>query len=200
MSTRSFRTRRLFIREAHRYVGMGYRKRPVMVQAVTVHPQRNKWSCGPMALRHCLLAYGVDVPVQKLAFYAGTTRDGSDEHKLKRAARRLKFTLDFQDYRTAASAKQAILSLLDRGRPLLLCIDNWDHWIAVLHHSRRGFLVFDSNRPGPVIQLRSWSWLKSKLRVEYSSHWDWYFGEDHRPIYSVYPLYKTTQSDYLSRS
>lgn len=192
MSVRTSRTKRLFIREAHRHVGMGYKRHPVIVQAVTVHPQRNKWSCGPMALRHCLLAYGVDVPVQKLVFYSGATRDGSDEFKLKRAARRLKFTLEFQNHRAAKTAKEAIMSQLEMGRPLLVCINNWEHWIAVLHHSRRGFLIFDSSRPGPVIQLRSWNWLRSKLKVEYSSKWDWYFGNDRRPIYSIYPLYKPT--------
>lgn len=184
----ALRTRKSFIREAHRHIGMGYKKRPVLVRTALLHPQKNKWSCGPMALRHCLLTYGLDVPVQRLALYAGTTRSGTDEYSLRRAAKRLKFQLDFQDYRTAKSAKAAILASLERKRPLMLCIDDWDHWIAVLHHSRRGFLVFDSNRPGPVIQLRSWEWLCSKLRVNHSTRWAWYFGDDHRPIYSVYSL------------
>lgn len=184
------RTKHQFIREAHRHVGMGYRRRPVIVQAITVRPQRNKWSCGPMALRHCLLAFGVDVPAAKLAFHARTTRNGTDEFMLKRAARRFKFILEFQDHRSAREAYRAMLAQLNMGRPMMLCIDNWEHWIAILDHSRRGFLVLDSSRPGPVIQLRSWRWLRSKLRVRFSLRWAWYFGSDHRSVYSIFPLYK----------
>lgn len=178
-----------FIREAYRHIdkGTGGRNRawrPAYVNGACVEPQRNNWSCGPMALRYCLLAHGRDVDDRHIARLAGSTRAGTSEGQLAWAATWLGSSFKNHTWRTACETKNFILDNLNRGRPIIACVDQWTHWIAVLHHTRRGYLVFDSSRPGPVIQLRSWKWLERQLR--YSKTVD-------RPIYAVATVSRPVQ-------
>jgi hypothetical protein len=68
------------------------------------------------------------------------------------------------DVESATEAKRQIERLLKKGWPLVLSVEKWGHWVACLHHSSRGYLIFDSSRPGPVIQLWTWNKLKKRLK------------------------------------
>jgi len=170
-----------FIREAYLHIGEGTGGpgrpwKPALVNGSKVEPQRNNWSCGPMALRYCLLAYGLDVDARRIARLAGSTRAGTNESQMSWAAVWLKSSFKNHTRKSPDAIKRLILDNLKRGRPLIACVEQWAHWIAVLHHTRRGYLVFDSSRPGPVIRLRSWKWLERQLR---------YTKTEERPLYAV---------------
>ena len=153
-----------FINEAYRNAWNGTKTEPVLVEGKLVYPQRNKWSCGPWALRHCLMKWDLDVDPYTIMELANTTRSaGTSEKNLEVAAKKLGCRYEQHTKNTAKDAKRTILRLLGRGQPLILCIEKWEHWIACLHHSSRGFLIFNSDRHGHVIQLRSWRWLKKKM-------------------------------------
>ena len=142
----------------------GSRARPVRLNGALVYPQLNNWSCGPMALRYCLMAYGLDVDPRSIARLARSTRAGTGQYSMQAAAFKLGFDLRFTDALTAKDAKLLIDSSLALGRPVVLSVDKWQHWVACLGHTRAGYLVMDSSRPGPVIQLHGWRRVQKRLR------------------------------------
>ena len=153
-----------FIRQALKHVGEGTVVRPTLVAGRVITPQRNKWACGPWALRYCFMKWGLDVDPYKLAKLCRSTRSGTDERKMELGAYMLGARYRTIDVESATEAKRQIDRLLRRGWPLVLSVEKWGHWVACLHHSARGYLIFDSNRPGPVIQLWTWHKLKKRLK------------------------------------
>lgn len=189
---------RTFISAAYRNVGLGTGGRgrpwrPADVNGVLVGPQRNNWSCGPAALRYCLLVHGIDYEVSDLAALAGSTRAGTDETQLTKAARRVGCKLGNHQRRSPVTARRLIEAKLRMGVPLIVCVEKWQHWIAVLHRSKRGFLVFDSSRPGPVIQLRPWRWLEKQMRLMPCQRYRQYFKRNRSPVYAAMALSRPVQ-------
>lgn len=173
--------------------GHGRPWRPAIVNGTEVEPQRNGWSCGPASLRYCLLVHGINVEVERLARWAGSTRAGTDDTQLRRAASRAGCSFAEYTRRSPVTVRRLIESKLKLGTPMIACVERWQHWVAVLHRSRRGFLVLDSSRPGPVIQLWSWKKLERRLRLVYSYRHRALFKRDRRPIYYVLALPKPVQ-------
>lgn len=183
---------RSLIKEIYRNVGKGRKHaHAVITRSVVIRPQRNKWSCGPMALRHALLGYGINIDDRRLAKLAGTTRAGTSEVSLAKATRKLRCGLRLNMPpcpRTAKRAKELVKSSLKKKQPVILCIDKWTHWVAILQHTSRGFLMLDSSRPGPVIKLISMKNLILRMRLKYKHAYRKYFLEDKRPLYYVWTL------------
>lgn len=155
-----------FIKEAYEHVWEGMKTKPVLVAGVKVYPQKNNWACGPWTLRHCFMKWGYDVDPYEIARLALSTRAGTDERKMELGAFRLGAKYTNLVFTSAKAAKQGIDAAFKRGDAVVLSVDNDEHWIACLHHGPRGYLVFDSSRPGPVIQLRGWKWVKRRLRTK----------------------------------
>lgn len=153
-----------FIKQAYHSVWLGTAKKPVAVDGMLVHPQTTNWSCGPMALRFCFMKHGFDISEHRIAKLALASTDGTSSRHMEFAALRLGFRWRLHQANTAREAKQAMQQLLRQGLPLVLVVDKDKHWIAALHFSRRGWLVFDSACTGPVITLCSWTRLQKRLR------------------------------------
>lgn len=91
------------------------------------------WSCGPAALVNAARALGKKISERKIRGRAGTTQaEGTDEFGLIAAARELGFSA-VQNYSVDGQAAWAFVraNILD-GRPCLLCIDLWDHWVTAI--------------------------------------------------------------------
>jgi hypothetical protein len=148
------------------------------------HPQPNDWSCGPFALKHALIALGQNVDEQRLARAAGTHWwSGTDEIKLARAARSSECDLPLIRRRNPDRAKRRLSGYLRRGVPVLLSVDDWEHWIAVVRRQRDSFVVIDSNLD-PVLEVLSWAQLHRRWRYEDSD-----FDEDDPPsLYDMFPV------------
>jgi ABC-type bacteriocin/lantibiotic exporter with double-glycine peptidase domain len=175
-----------FISSAYKKLWSGFKHKSVVINDLSVHPQRNNWSCGPLAMQYCMMRWGKDIDHRKLIKLAGSTRSaGTSESQLKRAAKLLHSNYTQYHLCSVRAAKNKIDDLLWRGLPLIVCIDKWEHWIAVLHHSHRGYLIFDSSRPGPVIQVRGWRWLEKHMRH--------HINGDTRPTYNVACVAKPVQ-------
>lgn len=162
---------RTFIDEAYRNVGRGTggsngaKRQPVFVYNAVIEPQRNSWSCGPHALRNAMASHGRITDVEHLGEIAGANRKGTDEFDLMKAARACDHELFPFEYGSQVAFKRRLTLALSRGNPLILCTENGSHWISLFDHTkRRGYLVMDSSRPGPVIQLVSWKRLVDLLR------------------------------------
>lgn len=135
------------------------------------YPQPNEWTCGPFALKHALLALGRMVDVKQLASTARTHWwSGTDEIQLARAAREFECDLVLERRRDPEQARKLLVHYLREQTPVLLCVDEWTHWITVLRAEDRRFVIVDSN-DDPLLSLRTWPQLRSWWKyhdVDYS--------------------------------
>lgn len=128
--------------------------------------QPNKWQCGPFALKHALIMLGTFVHEREITKIAGSTaNDGTDEKMIDRAARKYDCKVNVVRKTNPLHAKRGLLLTLKRGRPALLCVDNWGHWITVVGAEKGRFIYLDSNK-APVVCVATWRQLKKRWRYE----------------------------------
>jgi hypothetical protein len=99
-----------------------------------------------------------------IAAYARTHWwSGTDEIRLTKAARA--FDCDLELFRTSNPdrARRKLIEILRHRTPVLLCVDDWGHWITVLRHQSKQFVVVDSNLD-PVLNIITWSQLSRRWR------------------------------------
>lgn len=127
-----------------------------------LYPQPNKWQCGPFALKHALIMLGKFVKEKKVSEIAGTTWwAGTDEIQLARAARAYECKMHVVREKNSLHAKRELLLTLKRGRPALLCVDGWGHWITVVGAEKGRFIYLDSSK-APVVCVATWKQLKRR--------------------------------------
>jgi len=127
-----------------------------------LYPQPNKWQCGPFALKHALIMLGKVVNEKKVSEIAGSTWwSGTDEIQLARAARAYECKMKIVRENNPLHAKRELLLTLKRGRPALLCVDGWGHWITVVGAEKGRFIYLDSSK-APVVCVATWKRLKKR--------------------------------------
>lgn len=95
--------------------------------------QQNEYYCGPAALQNALRVLKHSVSQERIADLAGTTQaEGTDEEGLKRAALAVGAELDEFGYNEPAKAWGHLAYNLMVGRPTLLCVDRWTHWVTAI--------------------------------------------------------------------
>ena len=151
---------------------------------MSFRPQPNDWTCGPFALKHALIALGRRVESEELARIAGTHWwSGTDEVRLARAARAQDCDLPVIRHRRPEKARIELLAYLRKKLPVLLCVDNWSHWIVVLTYEKGQFVVIDSLLE-PVLNVLTWPQLLRRWRyldVDYDT-------EVPPEIYELFPV------------
>jgi hypothetical protein len=122
-----------------------------------LYDQPNSWQCGPFALKHGLLGYGIFAHEDVLAEAAGSTPElGTDERQLANTARDYGCRLLVERYRTASFAQRALRRYLAVHTPVLLCLDQWDHWVTAVGADDTHVVVLDSHYD-TVVRLEPWS-------------------------------------------
>jgi len=128
-----------------------------------IYGQPNSWTCGPFALKHALLALGVFAREDELARVAGSTQQhGTDEPGLRRAARAHGVELRVQREREPRAADQGLRAWLGRGVPVLLCLDQWEHWVTAVAADGEHVIMFDSKYDAPL-RAEPWEPLLTRL-------------------------------------
>lgn len=137
--------------------------------------QTNAYACGPCALRHALLRWGIEATQGELQREAGTTRaSGTGEAGLIRAAAGRGIALKPCTATSWREASRRIDAAHRRGRPLILCVDDWEHWIVAPGRGKRGaHAVLDSSRPGPVLSYTGARGLARRLRHSTAGTYYW---------------------------
>jgi hypothetical protein len=131
---------------------------------VGLYPQPNEWTCGPFALKHALVALGCLTDEDDISSVAHPHwAAGTDEIKLARAARAFDCELPVIRKTDAERARLALVRHVEARVPVLLCIDDWGHWVTVVRHEADRFVVLDS-MDGPVLQVLGWPELKNRWR------------------------------------
>ena len=79
-----------------------------------------------------------------------------------RAARSFDCDLVLERSRHAEEARKRLIKLLrDDQVPVLLCVDEWTHWITVVGVEGNRFLVIDSEQD-PVLTIHTWAQLRER--------------------------------------
>ncbi len=169
-----------------------------------LYQQPNDWSCGPFALKHALVALGCLADEDTISSVAQPHWcTGTNEVKLARAARQFGCDLPMIRRTSAEGALGTLVRYLNHAMPVLLCIDNWGHWITAVGHGKQRFVVLDS-RNEPVLQVMSWPQLRNR----------WQYLEDRdaraKQLFDLYPvkprsrpsvkaLFSVARAQYLRR-
>lgn len=101
------------------------------------------WSCGPASLVNACRALGFRVSEGRIRALAGSTEDGTGETELISTARSLGLTAAPYHGGDRAAAWAFVRSNVADGRPCLLCIDQWQHWVTVIGVIGDRVLLFD---------------------------------------------------------
>jgi hypothetical protein len=125
-----------------------------------IYPQPNIWQCGPFALKHALVTLGVLTDEREISKLAGTHWwHGTDELQLGRAARRYGCDLQMIRRHNGAQARAELVRHLRRGIPVLLCVDEWSHWLTAVNVEQGKFILLDS-REKKVVTIADWPALR----------------------------------------
>jgi hypothetical protein len=128
------------------------------------YPQPNEWTCGPFALKHALLALGKMVDATQIASTARTHWwSGTNEIQLARAAREWECDLVLERRSDAEAARKLLIKHLRDQQPVLLCVEEWTHWVTVVRAEDRRFVVVDST-DDPLLSVKTWPQLRNWWR------------------------------------
>ncbi len=149
--------------------------------------QPNDWTCGPFALKHALVTLGRLADEDSIArvahphWWAGT-----DEVKLARAARHFDCDLPLVRREDPERAFGTLVRYVAQGLPVILCVDDWGHWVTVVRYQNERFVVIDS-KDEPVLQVMSWRELRNRWKY---TEWEEYDDERdaHPTYYDLHPV------------
>ncbi len=109
--------------------------------------QTKEWYCGPAAVQSCLAILGERISQDTLAAAGGTTEEhGTDEDGVKRMVLSLGRGCDQFESDTAAAAYGWLWLNCSLGRPAVLCVDQWSHWVAAIGLIGSRIVLFDPAR------------------------------------------------------
>lgn len=95
--------------------------------------QEFSWSCGPAALVNAARVLGKRISEKRARSLASATEaDGADEDDLIAAARALGLTATEHHSADQAAAWAFVRSNVLEGRPCMICVDSWGHWVTVI--------------------------------------------------------------------
>jgi hypothetical protein len=84
---------------------------------------------------------------------------GTDDLQLARAARKFNTDMLMVRRHDQAQAKAELTRYLRRGIPVLLCVDEWSHWLTAVNVEQGKFILLDS-RAKEVVTIASWPTLR----------------------------------------
>lgn len=130
------------------------------------YQERDYW-CGPCSVQNAADWFGIETSQEKIAEAMGTTEEGSDESDIMKG-------LDYLglEYRPVYFDRVTLAKnwLPMTSTPLLLCIDNWEHWVCVLHRGIDLYRFMDGqNKEDPRSFSVGPSFITSRWGVRFSS-------------------------------
>lgn len=108
--------------------------------------QATDWSCGPASVVNACQALGIRAAESRIRRLAESDSDGTDEVHLIQAVRALGLKATPWGGTGASAAWAFVRSNVADGRPCLLCIDQWSHWVCVVGSVGTRVIVADSVR------------------------------------------------------
>lgn len=118
--------------------------------------QSNRASCGPAALANALEALGIKRTEAELITLTGQTPDGTSPKQLLKALKAIGAadkSVTGEIFKASNSSAATIglwHCLVERGRPVILCVDSHEHWVAAVGYVGPRFVILDSAEVGLV--------------------------------------------------
>ena len=106
--------------------------------------QSLKAGCGPTALANALELYGIKRTEDEVAKLCGTTSAGTDHTGIVSALQNVGKYHGVIETKNASGARDALHYAICYGRPVICCVDNWDHWVVAAGQLGERLLVLDS--------------------------------------------------------
>jgi hypothetical protein len=134
-------------------------------------------------LKHALLCLGIVSTERQISQAMRARRwrcvvTGLDEGYLLRGIERFSCEPVAFHLSDPEKAKKKIDGALDRGNPVIVCLDDWGHWSVIGGRKSRRYLWIDSDRRG-VVGTSTWKELRRRLRCRRES--EPYYGIALRP-------------------
>jgi predicted double-glycine peptidase len=112
-----------------------------------VRYQKTPYHCGPASVQNALAVLGTKASQDRLALAAGTTEEhGTDEEGIKRAIAAAGRTYDEHATDVDSLAYGWLWYSLVVGRPVVLCVDRWAHWVCAVGVLGKRVVLFDPAR------------------------------------------------------
>lgn len=113
---------------------------------IDLHHQDRKYSCGAACLRNALLLLGNPKKETSVRHACRSNHLGTSEFNLRQAADRFGYRLDefaeFDKQKGGASYRW-LLSRLRENTPVLLCVDDFSHWVLAIGVLDRKIAIAD---------------------------------------------------------
>ena len=94
--------------------------------------QEDDYLCGPASLQRAFRQYGVRLSQTRIAEACGTEIDeGSGDEEIHRGILHFGFSLDPYETDVWNEGINWLDDCITRGLPVLLCVDDWSHWVCV---------------------------------------------------------------------
>lgn len=136
-------------------------------------------------MKHALVMLGVFKHEDEIAKIAGSNWwAGTTEIGLAKAARKFNCKMKYIQSSNPNDARRALNEELKKGRPCILSVSSWEHWITVVNYSRGNYVVIDSEYD-KVISVKSANQLLKKWKYK-----DEYEGFTSYDAYAVYPKFR----------
>ena len=117
--------------------------------------QSRKFSCGPATLANVLNLLEVEGGrVTEDAACVHTT-EGTNERQLKAGIEKHGCYAEVHKGRDSLGAIQWLDVCVNLGTPVILCVDAWSHWVAVVGKLGSDYLVIDPADPELLTKLNS---------------------------------------------
>ncbi len=125
--------------------------------------QRNAQSCAAAALQNALRVLGVRVGQHRLAKLIGVTDEGADEMDILQALEELGCRVAVFESDRRQDADRWLKEMGYQG-PLILCVDNWGHWVSVAGGCSERYWLFDpSTAPWNAAENGCWPLLSKTI-------------------------------------
>ncbi len=139
------------------------------------------FSCGPAALVNALRVFGKRIAERRIRGLSSCTEeDGTDEHGLIAATRSLGYTAASHWSADQTAAWSFVRANVLDGKPCLLCIDSWGHWVTVIGIVGDHVLVAD---PATWKKNEAENGIHSLSRRELLKRWR--HPRDSEPFYAI---------------
>ena len=111
--------------------------------------QRDPGTCGQRSLIHALLLHNHPISEQQAFKACGVSRrlvnqEGTDERELIRAIKSLGYRYSILNTRHRRIARQFLNSHLGSGHPIIISVQEEDHWAVLAQRSKSKYVWIDS--------------------------------------------------------
>lgn len=108
--------------------------------------QLDDFDCGPTAIANAFEVHHRRIGLHGLRALTHCDPDGADEDDLLRALLAYGCPVDVHESDTPRLARLWLVDSVQQGRPVLLCVDRWSHWVTVIGLVGSDLVIVDPAR------------------------------------------------------